>query len=586
MRRSVVLLTAIFVLGASLIFFLGRSILPQVTSGLYRIEDRTPEPLRLPLAFGSQGEHITVDVLITIPAWRSVRLAVRADDCLDAIFIDGQRLDAFEPVCRGFSERTTIPLPEDLSSGVHAFRFEWRDTGGAAGFDLGVSPLDSGFLFLLFLSFALGLWYLHRIATLLRVQTPERWFIGTILLSVLLRCFYWCTTPFFVRSHEWDKHVDYIRYVAEYWRIPPAAAGWEFHQPPLYYALAALSQRIGTFFGFSDVAILSHLHLLSFILGLLSIALIVWVSVLLFPRKEMRLRTLFFSVVAFMPSLIFPVSRISNDALAVPLGFVLFGLLFLWWNSGSVRAWYALIVSLAVGMLTKLTALVFVPVLLCLLGFRLFSKRSWQGSHVLLGALLFMTLFAWYPAHRFWMETSPVRTVTLGNLGMDPATVLDRAPESLLTFNPIAILQSPYNSPADPSARRMFPEYFYTSAFFGEFHFPVSFRGVSFLLLLFGMFLFPYIVAGCISSLLRFRDHAPILLLTLSILSAAFLYRFLFSFAPNQDFRFSVLLMIPIAWFLIRGIERTSGSLRRIGETLLIAEIACAVLFIAKIVFL
>src|SRR3954467_10146256 len=42
-----------------------------------------------------------------------------------------------------------------------------------------------------------------------------------------------------VRAYDGYAHFSYIWFLAENWRIPLPTSGWEFFQPPLYYAVMA-----------------------------------------------------------------------------------------------------------------------------------------------------------------------------------------------------------------------------------------------------------------------------------------------------------------------------------------------------------
>ena len=68
---------------------------------------------------------------------------------------------------------------------------------------------------------------------------------------------------------------------------------------------------------------------------------------------------------------------------------------------------------------------------------------------------------------------------------------------------------------------------------------------------------FPF-VYGLFSGIRRKSIYALPMLCTLGfLLLAALLYRYFFPFAPNQDFRQSVLLLFPIAYFIAQGCQST-----------------------------
>ena len=46
-------------------------------------------------------------------------------------------------------------------------------------------------------------------------------------------------------GYDVDAHYQYVRYVADHLRLPPADGGWQFFQAPLYYAVSAVLARVG-----------------------------------------------------------------------------------------------------------------------------------------------------------------------------------------------------------------------------------------------------------------------------------------------------------------------------------------------------
>ncbi len=46
-------------------------------------------------------------------------------------------------------------------------------------------------------------------------------------------------------GYDVDAHYQYIRYLAEHLRLPPADGGWQFFQAPLYYIVSAALERLG-----------------------------------------------------------------------------------------------------------------------------------------------------------------------------------------------------------------------------------------------------------------------------------------------------------------------------------------------------
>src|SRR5687768_7113857 len=65
----------------------------------------------------------------------------------------------------------------------------------------------------------------------------DLWLI--FLIGAMLRVGYTAATPLEIRSYDWHGHLEYLTYVLQEWRIPFDSMGWEMHQAPLYYFVAA-----------------------------------------------------------------------------------------------------------------------------------------------------------------------------------------------------------------------------------------------------------------------------------------------------------------------------------------------------------
>ena len=80
-------------------------------------------------------------------------------------------------------------------------------------------------------------------------------------------------------------HVQYIQYVAQYWRIPIATEGWQMFQPPLFYFLAAILYRSLLFF-FSPEIIIRILKLLPLMFGAAHVEICYRTMRYAYPKKE------------------------------------------------------------------------------------------------------------------------------------------------------------------------------------------------------------------------------------------------------------------------------------------------------------
>jgi 4-amino-4-deoxy-L-arabinose transferase-like glycosyltransferase len=192
-------------------------------------------------------------------------------------------------------------------------------------------------------------------------------------LHGVLALLYNLATPFgnngYANTPDEGAHFQYVAYVAGAWRLPRfegyAGVGYEAHQPPLYYFLAALLYHLTDGAG-KGVRLLSTL-------ASAGVVWLTWLTLrrLLPNRPEVALTGMGF--VAFLPMHLAIGSAVGNDALTNLLfASILYGLLAM----GSI----GLGVLLGLALLTKATAILLLPVVV--MGLLLKAYRSGAGWRV------------------------------------------------------------------------------------------------------------------------------------------------------------------------------------------------------------
>ncbi len=182
---------------------------------------------------------------------------------------------------------------------------------------------------------------------------------------------------------------------------PPA---YEWHQPPLYYVLAAPFSFLG------DRAIRG----VSIICGLLSLLLIFRGVRLLFPNDP-QLAVLALGIAALTPTHIAITSTVNNDAL-LELCFSWTLLLLIASLLGGFTRWRAcwLGVALAAALLTKATALLLIPVVLLALILVTRTGEAWREvvGNALYSAGFALVLTGWWFVRnmRLYGELVPIKT--------------------------------------------------------------------------------------------------------------------------------------------------------------------------------
>lgn len=188
---------------------------------------------------------------------------------------------------------------------------------------------------------------------------------------------------------------------------------------------------------------------------------------------------------------------------------------------------------------------------------------------------------------RLVLEEDVTRTVTIGSAGIDQRTTVGNSLVELTTFNPSRVLRVLYVDPlAEGREKGYFLEYFFTSSFFGEYHFPTSYRFLDFVILLMGMIIFAVALYGVFVDIRRPSLWAlPMIALFDSMIIVAFLARFLLPFTPTQDFRYSIFLVVPLTYYFFRGVDSLYPSLRRFALSSAWALVSMEVIFLLKLAF-
>lgn len=511
-------------------------------------------PLKLS---GAPEGDIIVRFILDLPRGHATTFHIVPDDCLEALDINGETVQNEKlPLC-DFTAGATFDLSEYLHPGDNAVIARVRNGGGDAQLLFQPSWGDPSMVLpwalLGALAFGLCLFILLRLR-------PAPWIMSVsvlFLIAAFVRGYYLLSTPYWVRGHDTDGHIEYIEYIAENGRLPAPHEGWEYWQPPLYYAFGAVWAKTADVIGMERAEMLFGVQVLSYLLSLAMLGCVVWAGIRLFPDLKERTAAMpvFFALIAFFPGLIYLSARINNDVLAVAFAFAAGCALLEWWRSGSRRWWGTLMVLIALHIITKSNGLLLLPVAYaCLLFMR---GIPWKRKIVdgVIGLVIVAVVAGWFSVYRLVQNSD--QDLIIGNTGTLNSGLLVRNDVAAFTvFNPIEMVKIPYNNPWDDAARRnLFWEYWYRSAFFGEFNFGDARRllaswvlGWSFVILVIALLGFVRSLRG------RFYQYLPLVALAgaLSLGHAAF--RFRYPYGSSQDFRYSLLLLLPWALYAALGI--------------------------------
>lgn len=160
-----------------------------------------------------------------------------------------------------------------------------------------------------------------------------------------------------------DAHVEYIIYIQQHSGLPLADQGWEMHQPPLYYLIAA---AVLNRFHLSAASFDGHsvLRLLGLMVGVAHITFVFGSLRLLFPRQvSMQIAGLVLA--GFTSMHLYLAHYVTNECLSACLMSATVYLVLRVLRAGRSSAFSFAAVGLCLGLalLTKITALLLVPLI-------------------------------------------------------------------------------------------------------------------------------------------------------------------------------------------------------------------------------
>lgn len=578
--------TAMLLLTVGLYALLASEITPHIADEQYRIGENAWQPFSDTLPTADSPQLLDLTFSLVLRPLHARYFQIIADDCVEKLTINEQAIgEGVIPFC-DLARGRTLHLSHVLHGGTNAVAMTIQNVGGPASYTWRIAwwdPLLISLRILLLLGLIAGTILLAKGLSLSRWQNM---FFGIFGFGTLLRLLYVFATPYQTRAYDADGHLEYIQYVAQHLWLPPIRDGWEFYQAPLYYVLTGLWLRLGTAFGRTLAPLIRDIQWIAFFASLLTLIGMAWIALQVFSRKERVERMLFFGALAVLPSIVFLAARINNDVFLFPLEVFCFGFLLAWWRTGRWRHWWLALALLALSILTKTNGLLLVPVAFLLLAFkpRLPLKTKIAAGAVSLILLLLST--GWIFTLRNGASINQPLVVNTGNLSS--ALYVKNTVETFTEFNPLRMIVRPYNNPWDDAAgRQYFWEYFFKSAFFGEFDLGTTLKPLASAVLLCAFLALLYAMYGAWVSIRKEGWR------TLPLWSAAgflllghALHRFVTPHSCAQDFRFSLLVSVPVLYFLVEGLKNMrSPFLKSFGMVVALSGIVLQASLLVSLLF-
>ena len=505
-HRTMLTDTILFAVSIAILLVFRGAISPVIHDVTLQLTDTRFEHLLLPAFKSSKGGNTTATMVIDVPAIHATWYAIQVDDCLQELIINGLHvIPIAERTFCSPHEGFHFPLGNYLSPGKNIVSMTISDIGTTVGIDLRPSPFDALIAITPLGIMTVTIWY---IATMYHAakRRMKRSLLIPFFVGAFIRLMYVFGTSYSTRAHDADAHIDYIRYMFEYMKMPPAAAGWEFHQAPLYYGFMATFMHLIGGVDASFEALLPLLQGWSLLFSVVTLGGSLLILDLMSEQDDARTRWIGGAIIAFTPASVFFASRITNEGMSTMLGVLSLYATMRWWKKREVHQWSIAMILAGIGAITKISLITLFPLLLGLfaLRYRRTLRLQWKRMAMTIGMIALIV--GWLPLARL-AEDDHSKVLSLGNIGMDQNLSVDRSLKHMTMLNPIGMIQHPFNDSWSDEARRDYAlEYFFRSAFFGEYQFE-HFRQVAPLAIFLAFLLLIPGIVGFLSLLQIGRAH-------------------------------------------------------------------------------
>jgi len=519
----------------------------------------TYEPVTLPFHISPPKlETYQLRVTVRAPWIGSTLVHVIPDDCVTRLSLNNApiELGRIDGTC-DYNLGFVIRLPTKRGENVLDVAVENR--GGAAALDLlpaytGMARACRAGAFVSFIALVYAIAHGLGLAMMARVAA---------VAGVLLRIVYMWQTPWFVRAHDVEGHLEYVQRMLDRFVMPKIDACWECYHPPTYFGFAVIWVRVAHALRIPMTLSLQWLALsCSAVFVLFGLAAVQTALTVARPvHRPVVLATLAAFLFALWPSAIVHAPRLGNDPPFYALAAVSTALMFAWWKDR--RACFA-VASLVVGGLATLTkssgiALMAASSLVVFVGFvtqheRSERMRDWRTLIVTaIAAIVSVTPPLLLAVLRSRLTG---RDVLVSNISDTNRDLLTANTATTYLYVPSHIwFEEPFADPwHEVKGRGYYWAYLGKTSLFGEFELGTdpARRAVAVILSV----LFLVLAALLIRALVRATRADALWAAPLLVwIAASVAFRMRYPVAPSADFRYVLPALIPLCVGVTRGLD-------------------------------
>jgi len=523
----------------------------------------------LPFSRNFIGSY-TLTATIDNISGNSQEFRIIPDDEIVAIRVNGQDISLEHiPLSdrRNYGSGFLMMFDNLKANQANIFEFDIVNESNPTGFRLEATQRLSKTQFAgILISLGLFVFFLNRYFKISRLQ------MLCVFVGLIVSLMYLSKTDSRTRTfdvYEGGGHRDYIEHLINTHSLPNPGEGWEYHQPPLYYLIAAAAKVAGqvpnTATDLWGQLLALYFWIIFLLSGLGSFAIA-------FRKRKLPL-IIASCALCLWPAGIIHSIRIGND-LAL---YAFYGLSFFytlkWWKSRSSVYLFWASLWMGASLLTKSNGLAMTATLGLLFLFHIFytykdkmhfhnKKNKLIRDFAILSCTFFTAFLLNFGDNIYYFVTGSSSDWLLSNVSesINPGLKVNNEPENYLVFDSATFLLHPFISTwNDISGRQYFWNFVWRSSLSSEFSFEGDtfkhwgiVNGILLLMMLAGIavyFLQKQPVTNLVTINRAMHKNMPWILSLVFSFILLLAYRIKVPLSCNTDFRYIYPVLISIIFF-------------------------------------
>ena len=384
---------------------------------------------------------------------------------------------------------------------------------------------------------------------------------GILFLGIVLRSAYYYKFGITHFQHDWQGHIEFIKYISENWTVPMPSKGLQFPQQPLYYYIAAGLYIVGLESGLDSM---HAIHILGYF-SLFCSFIFLWYSYKFFTciTQNRWVQIVAMSFVVFTPSIVYMSARINNDVLVMALSaYTLYFIVHSYYTDFN-QYFYRALIGVSLLFMTKISAAP-LEILFFLLLCVVFLYKE-QNGDIKKKLYIFSMVGVFLLGYTLLRVYLPVEGAfhLVNSSGFFPGQHIPiLSIEFLMYFNLEQLVTVEYlRSYLEDVALHTFPNHQYRTMFIGEFNYEYYLNHVEELKIVIQViFLMGLIYIIGFFTYFRYMIFSKIvdkLLLVIVLFNLALIIKFVFDYPSlsNTDFRYFAPTFPVIGYIFAQGLK-------------------------------